>query len=236
MIVELPALYIDDVVFDDTDASPIVLLNRYPEPNQTDVPADTDFVIEGHDLDGLGPVSIADTVVEIGGVVAFESGSFLNGWSGSWFAFNSEGSGADDILRITLIPPFAFDSLAVIEVDVTVQFGSTDLRESYTFTVEDLTPPDLVTAIATGPKTILVTFDEPVRALGDGAAADALTASNYAFDALNDSVTPAVALDTVSVAAISATEFEVTTDIEMTPLVTYRLTVSNVEDLFGNVI
>lgn len=234
MIVELPAVYIDDVVFDDTDSAAIVLLNRFPYPNQIDVPADADFEIEIHDLDGLGTPSVPATVITIDGVIAFNAGSFLNGWSGSTASLSSPGAGVPDILRIELIPPAPFPSLDVISVRVESQVGATPIDETYSYTVEDLTPPDIVTAVATAQRTVVVTFDEPVRALGDGDLADALTVGNYAFDALNDSVTPAVTIEAVAVVALSATEFEITTDIEMTPLVEYRLTVSNVEDLFGN--
>lgn len=236
MIVELPAVYIDDVVFDDANAAPIVLLNRFPYPNQIDVPAGAEFEIEIHDLDALGTPSVPATVITIDGVIAFNGGSFINGWSGSIFSNLSPGAGVDDILRIELTPPAAFSSLAVISVRVESLVGATPIDETYSYTVEDLTPPEIVTALATEQRVVLVTFDEPVRALGDGDPADALTASNYEFDALNNDVTPAVNMTAIAVEAISSTEFLVTTDVEMTPLVTYRLTVSNVEDLFGNVI
>lgn len=236
MIVELPAVYTDDVVYDDTDSAAIILLNRFPYPNQVDVPADADFEIEIHDLDALGTPSVPATIITVDGVIAFNGGAFLNGWSGLMFGNLSPGAGVDDILRIELTPPAPFASLAVISVRVESEVDSSPIDETYSYTVEDLTPPDIVTAVATAQRTVVVTFDEPVRALGDGDPADALTVGNYAFDALNDSVMPAVMIEAIAVTAISATEFEITTDIEMTPLVEYRLTVSNVEDLFGNAI
>jgi len=110
------------------------------------------------------------------------------------------------------------------------------INTTYTFTVEDYTPPQLLSAFAVGPKTIRLTFSEAMRLIGDGAAADALTAAGHSFAFMPATDTQAgVAVVATSVASVSDTVVDVTTDIELSFWRTYRVTcAATIADDSGN--
>jgi len=238
--VELPAIYLDNV-FCDEDTG-IVILSQNPEPNETQVPISSNVYLEIWNTGASQPDQTATTIT-VDGVLAWDGASPQNGWGVVVTDLTSPGAGGPDGLSFLLVPPAVFLSLDVIQVDVTSDLvgGGSPFAESYSFTIEDLTPPEAASAIALDKKTVRVIFDEAVRATGDGTAADALTPSNYTFEAIHDSITPAVSLNAVSVEKISDTEYDVTLDVEMSRHLScegnelqYRVIINNVEDLFGN--
>ena len=109
-------------------------------------------------------------------------------------------------------------------------------EHSYSFTVEDVTPPRLLSAEARGQFTIRATFNEAMATSGTGSI---LEASNWSITRHNVDPNPAVSLEVVSGAAVgnpSALEVDLTTHWEMTPGAPYKLAASGVEDISGNVV
>jgi phage tail-like protein len=229
---ELPGVYLDSVRLE--TAVDLILVNRNPEPNEVQVPFNYGINFELYDLGGVGPDQ-ALLQVEVEGIPVVVNGVVQAPWTGSISSISSPGAMTPDGLAVAINPADPWASLQVVSVRVqaTRTGGGATLDETYSFTIEDLTPPDIVSAVPLGLQVVRVTYNEPVRAQGDGASTDALTASNYDFEAQNDSVTPAVAIDAVSVSKFSDTEFDVELGIPMSPA-PYLLTVSNVVDLWGN--
>lgn len=239
---ELPVVYLDDFTLDDDGSAP-ALLNRSPSPDETGYPS-TDVVGENHISfeivdPNLNALDLSSLILTVDGVVAYSGGSPQNGWTVDYFLPGpTTGSLVNNILAASFGPPDDFESLATIpiRVQMTSNGGLDSMDETYSFTVEDLTPPEFASVQAIDQKVVRVTYDEPVRAEGDGAGSDALTPGNYTFEALNDTVTPAVPIAAASVERVSETEFDILLDWEMTPGVEYAISIENVEDLFGNAI
>ena len=234
VLVEIPALYVDDVATDEIGTGNW-LVNRDPGPGETNAPADGPirFDIVNLSASALPPnFAVAlDLVIGDDVVIYTHPTGFQNGWTGSVTTIQSPGATAPDGYRFIGYPPDPFDSLESVTVFVA---GGISGGYQWTFEIQDLTPPDLIEAVALDQRIVRIQFDEPVRMEGDGAAIDALTPGNYSFEPLNDDVTPAVYLEAVDVTEVSETEVDVLVDIEMTPRVLYEVTVSNVVDVWGN--
>ncbi len=230
--ISLPGFYIDDVQLNDSADTP-VLINRDPEPDESQVPVDTAIGLEIVDV-GLDGIDRGTTDVFINGVLAFDGGAlpeFQTGFNG----VESSVVETADTLAVTIDPATNFASQASITVRVVTQTvgGGNLLDMSYTFQIEDRTAPILLSAQAVGPRTIRLTFDEPIRQLGDGQAGDGLTSTNYAFAI---QTRPAVSIVPVNAVSNSPTKLDVLVDIEMSQGALYEALVTNVEDLFGNAI
>jgi phage tail-like protein len=219
MLIELPALYIDEVISVVSSTRPL-LINRNPGPDEENVPLTSHIELEIVDS-GTAGVRRSATRVWVNEMLAFEGGVAPEIKS----AFNGSGSGASqtsDILRIVLVPIVPFESLAVIIVRVvsSTMDGHT-LDETYSFTVEDRTAPRLLGAQAIAPKILKVAFDEPIIVV------------NTAGFVLEPLAYPAVTPIPVE-ATVQDTIVELTFDTEMSPDLRYRLTVTGVTDLFDN--
>ena len=227
---ELPALYVDAVLMDPTPVRP-ALINRDPEPGETQVPIATHVAL---DITDVGPdgIDTAATDVYIAGVLAFSGGVFQPG-------FDTPGSSATnpqpDTLRIVVDPVVPFASLQEVAVRVVTRTvgGAFSLDTTWTFRCEDLTAPRVVGAQARALKRVRVSFDEPVKQLDAEAADDALNPARYTFARLS---APAVDAQPVAVEPVTDSAVDVLTDTELTPGGSYRVTVAGVEDLFGNVV
>lgn len=227
--VEIPAFYTDAITIDPTGARPL-LLNRDPEPNETQVPADTDIAIDLVDVGGAG-VDLANTTISVNGVAAFVDGVFQAGFTGPDSATSTPQA---DTKRVVIDPVATFANQQVVTIRVQSQTvgGGNVIDQSYSFTVERLDGPLVVAVEPIDQFTINVTYDEAV-VQGDGTAGDdALNPANYVIEIVEGDCT--AALEVVAVAALSATEVQLTTDIEQTRSAAYTLVVSNVRDLFGN--
>src|SRR5262245_18356465 len=135
MRVELPALYIDDVVARVADRRP-VLVNRDPGPGERDVPLTVTIALEVLDP-GPDGIDHSSSRVWVHGALAFDVGSVPElkaGFDGP----ASLVSGIADTLRIVLDPlvPFASEATVAIRV-VSATVGSANtFDETYTFTIE----------------------------------------------------------------------------------------------------
>jgi hypothetical protein len=81
-------------------------------------------------------------------------------------------------------------------------------------------PIRVVAAQAIMARCVRVSFDGPVRQLGDGAPGDALRPENYRFEAVS---APAVTVVPVAVQPAGASAVDVALDIELSPRATYRV-------------
>jgi phage tail-like protein len=227
---ELPALYVDAVLLDPTPARPVVI-NRDPEPGETQVPVGTLVAL---DLTDVGPdgIDTAATEVYVAGVLAFAGGVFQPGFDGPG---SSATNPQPDTLHIVIDPVAPFASLQEVAVRVVTRTagGAFPLDTTWTFRCEDLTAPRVVGAQARELGRVRVSFDEPVKQVDPAAPGDALNPARYAFARLS---APAVDVVAVAVEAVSDSAVDVVTDTELTPGATYRVTVGGVADLFGNVV
>lgn len=209
----------------------IQLINRNPEPGETGVPGETDIFLEV--ISTVGTVVDANTSVFVNDVLAYSAGTFEPGFDGAASAASTPFAGTR---RIRIDPTNDFDS----EEEITVRVVSEDssgalLDSSYSFTIEDLTTPTLNSAIALSPKTLRVTFSEPVQ------QAEATNASNYAISRLSltkidgtNYAAPQVSVSVVSVEKLTTSSYLLTTDIEMTFGTSYSVTATGIDDVSGN--
>lgn len=230
--VELPGLYLDDVVLDAAATRP-VLINRDPEPEETEVLVDTSIGLEIVDV-GADGVNRSATRVFVNGTLAFEGGGVPELKPG----FDGAGSSVvetADTLKVILDPTSVFASLEVVTVRVISEtlLSALPLDEIYSFKIQDLTAPLALSARAIGAKRVRVSFDEPLIQVGDGSTGDALVPSRYQLAALNK---PAVSIEPISVISVDETTVEVGLDIEMSQRASYQVTVTGVADVFGNLI
>lgn len=213
---------------DATDAT--LLINRDPEPGEVEVPVDATITLQILDSSGT-PTALADIGIQVEGADAVLAGVIQPG-------FDGPGSGItliDSATReVVLVPTTAFTSEQVVDVDVTIT-GPRPLSESYSFTVVDLTVPQVVGAQGRDKTVVRVSFSESVQAVDPTAANDALNPANYTIDRLQ---APSVAVEPVEVLPVvgSTTAVDVVTDIELTFGAQYLVTVTDVEDLVSNVV
>lgn len=129
------------------------------------------------------------------------------------------------VTRFRIVAPYLFESLRVVPVRVVSEnlSGTHTNDASWSFAIEDLTAPVVASAVSRYHDVVRVVFDEPVS------GADVPGA--YVFERLE---APSVNVEAVSVEQVSPTEYDVTLDIPITRGALYRVTVSDVEDAFGN--
>lgn len=227
---EIPALYVDAVLMDPTPVRP-ALINRDPEPGETQVPIATLVALDITDV-GADGIDTAATQVFVAGVLAFSGGVFQAGFDGPG---SSATNPQPDTLRVVVDPVVPFMSLQEVAVRVVTRTvgGAFSLDTSWTFRCEDLTAPRVVGAQARALKRVRLSFDEPVKQLDVAADDDALNPSRYTFTRLS---APAVDVQPVAVEPVTDSAVDVLTDTELTPGASYRVTVVGVEDLFGNAV
>lgn len=225
---ELPAIYLDAILLDPTPTTPVVI-NRDPEPGDTQVPIDSAITLDLTDL-GTDGIDAAATQVFAAGVLAFAGGAFQPGFTGPQ---SSATNPQPDTLRIVIDPEAPFESLQEVAVHVVTQTvgGALRLDTSWSFTGEDLTAPRVVGVQARELKRVRVSFDESVKQGNALAADDALNPDSYSLVRIS---TPAVDVAVVGVEPVTNTSVDLLTDIELTPGATYRLVVTGVVDLFDN--
>lgn len=228
--VELPGLYFDDVVADATPTRP-TLVNRDPEPGEVEVPVGTDIALEIVDV-GADGIDRSATRVYVNGTLAFEGGAvteFKSGFDGPSSAVVE----TSDTLALVIDPTTSFGSLQTVLVRVVsaTNVSALALDTTYTFQIQDLTAPVVVAAQAVAAKRVRVSFDEPMRQVGDGALGDALRPESYSFAALT---APAVTVQPIAVVAAGPSAVEVDLDIDLSQRATYRVIVTDAQDVFEN--
>ncbi len=227
---ELPGFYVDAIVLSESVVTP-VLTDREPESLQTNVPIDTNIALEITDV-GSDGIDESKTKVWVAGSLAFDGGVFQTGFDGGGSASTAPDS---DTRRIVIDPTSDFSSQQIVDVRVVseVNGGAYSIDETYSFTIEDLTAPQVVGASSKALNRVRVGFNEPVLQVSASGAGDALNPSNYVISRLS---APAVDVSVSSVVSATDSALELITDIDMSPGAQYQVTVSNVEDLNENAI
>ena len=178
-----------------------------------------------------GSIDLNSVRVLVNGELAYD-GSLdlaLPGWDGAGAgqALTNDNSG----YIVTLVPDPALSPLTLYTVQViaTTALGAA-LDQSYSFTTADTIAPTVVEAVGTGRSYVRVRFDEQVLMTAESA----LDPSNYTIVLVSGA--PAVELEVVSVERESTTAVLLVLDIFQTPRAVYRVTITGVTDLFGNVV
>lgn len=218
--IELPALYVDNVAAIVAVDRPL-LTGRDPGPGETGVPLEWFVALEILDA-GPDGVDRAVTRVWVDGVLAFDGGAVPElqpGFDGP----RAGGVETADTLRVVLDPatPFASEASIAVRVVSATNGGAHTLDETYSFTAEDRTAPNLVAAQATAERIVQIGFDE-----------DVLVTDPAGFAVVRVGL-PAVPVVPVSATA-EATVVTLILDTEMTPDVAYQVTAVGVTDLRGN--
>ncbi len=227
--IELPAIYYDGLILDTNSTTPI-LINRYPEPglNHVSVYSGIIFHIEDTTTGGAG-INVSSIRAYLDGALILTGNTPAVGWSGSTVDLSSTGGQIVEMYSDTeLLSSHTYTMRVTAEI---AGNPALSVDTSWTFTTEDLTAPAIVSATATGPKTVHVVFSEPVKQVNASLSNDALNPANYTFARL---IAPAVDVEAASVSTIGSSEVEITTDISLTPGAPYTLTATDAEDLIGN--
>lgn len=176
MLVSSGALYLDEVEEDPLTAidTPICM-NTFPFGGQDGVPAADQYgshplhmTIVDIGSDGLsaGDTHIYVTTVDGGLVEVFDGTTFHVDWAAtsSYAAVQSDGAGSVDEHRLILIRDTPFVSLDVLEVRLVAETTTAEaLDKSYTFAIEDLTKPEVLSVETRTLRKLVVTFNEPIE-------------------------------------------------------------------------
>lgn len=228
--VEIPAIYLDNVEILTAPAR-MMLLSRDPEPAETGVPSDTFVALDIIDTAGVG-VDLTKTKVWINGELAYDNG-FVAPFNGAGSAHTTSYVCAERLTFEYTAGPFASEAPILVEVESETTDHLATLTDSYTFTIEDYTDPQVLSATARTLRVVRVQFNEAMTMEDATDAGDALNPANYA---LSGNEVPAFLPNIVSAATVSATEVDLTFDDDLSPQRSYRITVSSAEDVSGNAI
>jgi phage tail-like protein len=235
---ELPAAYLEALTLDDS-TSP-VLINRRPEPGQRDVQVggpDSLAQLWGLNAElhvpsaGIGSATGTTAELWVGGALAWSTaGGDEPGYTTSASFIDS---GRTLALSTTLGDPLPPSSEVVVRLRAVLPGGAVH-DESWSFWTEDLTAPELVSALAVSPTAVRVTASEPLLAEDPAGEADALNVANWALElrstTLDDGL-PAVTPVVVGVSRVSGAVFDLALDREMTPGALYAAVAGPVVDL-----
>lgn len=176
MLVSSGALYLDAVEEDPlTAVDTPTCINVFPFAGQVGVPAADQYgshplhmTIVDIGSDGLsaGDTHVYVTTVGGGLVEVFDGTTFHADWlvASSYAAVQSDGAGSVDEHRFILIRDTPFTSLDVVDVRLVAETTTAEaLDKSYTFTIEDLTKPEVVSVETRTLRKLIVTFNEPIE-------------------------------------------------------------------------
>lgn len=213
-------------------AGDLSLVNQVPAPSSTGADKDVDVVFElmctvaGRNVD----TSTIDVWIKKSASDSFEQAIDDGVFQGSWTGTIETGTVATDSV-VTIMPYFTYGSEAVVSVRVVADVdggGGYAIDETYSFTIEDHQQPSLDTATGWLPTKVRFAFDE--SPMGDSA----LIAANYTITPYGNDPRAAIT-PTVESVELLGSEYEITTNWELTPGAEYLLTASSsVEDDAGN--
>jgi phage tail-like protein len=233
-LVEIPAVYLDLLSLGNAEAR-LMLGNRWPEPGEGGVPLASDIVLELIDTGGVPGILVSSIRVYVQGVLAYDGSNgtpFRPGFDGGDSAITAIGA---NIKRIVIDPTSNFTSDEIVAVHVAAMTTDTlgTVDHTYDFVAADVTAPKVVQATATSEKTVLLAFDSDVNELDATSTDDALNPANYVIEPLTfPAITPIV----IGVRIVTTSTTELIVNTEMSQRILHKVTVSNVQDLAGNVI
>lgn len=208
-----------------TDAADqLVAINRIPDPGETDVDPAAAITFEVYRTGGAAP-ALADLDVDVGGSSAVVAGAAQPGWSVS-------SSTPDASTRRVILTPLS-DLENDAEIEVVLSVSSFSFSASWLFrTIDDVSPQPL-SALAVGRRVVRLEYTEPVRMASVSGELDALNPANYGIERVSK---PAADVSIVEVLRVSDTAVDIILADDATFGATYRLYVTSVVDLSGNVV
>lgn len=231
---EVPAFYLEKLAFS-SPSSPR-LFNLQPEDGQnvTAGPAPGDNTSIDFDIVDFGALGINSATLN---VTVNGTPAVLAGVAQAGFAVVLTTPSADTLhVHITPSAPFSSSALVTVIASASTNAPATSVSRTWTFRVADTVPPALLSVQALETIRIRASFSEAVVAVSPTGTHDALNPANYALvpNITIGGVVPAVTPIVASVTPISAQQYDLITDIDLTPGVEYTLTATNVEDLACN--
>lgn len=229
--VELPGVYIDAAVSADSAMESMVAC-RSPAPDDTGIWPSRAIEFQAFALNGSGITDVeiyvnGELVATMGGAAAATSSFVAAGWTVQTNVLLF----ADPITEYVVTPPDPWESEAVIEVEVVITTGSSQVRtHNWSFTVADTEGPRMDSARAIGVYEVEVEWNEPIAdaSLDPSLFVLALESEGPAFvpnvqDVRRDSDRPE--------------RIVLTIDQPATPGATYTVTASaDVADALGNTV
>lgn len=212
----LATLGIDQAGVEVSTSGRYVLIQRDPQPDETRIAIDTEVIFTLVDLDGdptdasLVPPDF-DLTIEGETAMTYVAGveTWFAPWTGLLTAYQSSSPYVFwNVAAQQSGGPF-FESEQVVNVEVGISSPESILF-LYQFQIVDLTPPRFVSAEATDPFTIRLTFDDDMMLSGSGSVLDIANWAN-AFARLNVDPMPGVNLAAVSLAASDVATLSVPT-------------------------
>lgn len=217
----LPCFVLEEIDVDDT-VSGVTVENRFPYPNQTQVPHDlTDFKFDLTDYDGSPPPSsivlyLNDVVIHSGGTDFFGV-TDVSVVSGSKTVVTVTGDGTG---------PFAAPTE---DTEWTLRVVATGVDESWSFTTTNNQAPSLARATYISGRHIRVEFSEAMEG-----GTEVLLAGAYD---VSPEKTPAYPAEVISVSRVNPRTVVLTLDDVVTFGIPYRVTVADtVTDASGQAI
>ena len=237
VIGQLPTVIFDQLIFDTDTTLDLALINRFPHPNQSEVPVDlATWVLTVADFTGNG-VDLAATTIEIDGVVVYTAGAPVAPYSVATASVGPGGVGTEFTITVDSGESlFQFASEQQVRVHVTTATNAPveTLVESYVFNMADTILPAVSTAVMQDKKTLRIEFNDEM--VMDTTVFGVLNTENFQVRP-NATTVPAVTMVVEAVTQVSLTTVDLTFDIEATFGKQYDLTVTNtVQDTNGNTI
>jgi phage tail-like protein len=233
---EIPAFYLDALAF--AAVTGPVAINQIPDPGPgtpppTNTAIDFDFVDFG--TDGIDETTINVTVDPgTGAEDAIIAGVFQAGYSGTI-------STVAQTTHVHIVRATRFPSAATVTVSAEAQTNTSANPLSpdptvWVFTVIDDVAPVLIGASGESTTRVRVTFSEAVLASSTTGEHDALNPDRFSIlpTVPIGGTIPAVTPTVIEVLEISSSQFDLVTDIDLTPGVLYAVTADAVQDPAGN--
>lgn len=159
------SLYIDNLRWANPSSATDVI-NKIPADTENDVDNETTIRFDVVSYNDIVPSLIE---IEINSssypttTIYTSIGGFQNGFTGSATASKSPGASVNDQVKFNITPPTPFTSLEV--VTMTVRVIATLYPEEthvYSFTIEDLTAPEIEEILWLTPRKAKIKFSEPI--------------------------------------------------------------------------
>jgi phage tail-like protein len=249
----LSSLTIDLATLSEYTGGRYAVIQRDPQPNETDIDKDTHIKMMLVDLEGaqsssssgfghgpFGHFPFGHAAAMTFGIFDFDvyvDGDRILSWNkttetATWY-LGYTGTVTPSLPTtpyafyiVDAIPPSEFSSEQIVEVRAVVTPSAPALDVTYQFEVEDLTPPNIISADSIDSFTIRMTFDDNMSVEG---LSSALNISSYSIERLNIDPMPGVNLIIENITAVegsSDTQFDIVVDWEQTPGCQYSISVT----------